>query len=81
MSLNDVFVVTLLSFMFYFLHFRYFPESATQEMLDEWRPLLCPFDVTMQRAISYFELFLPTTLPPELHHKGFRLESIYIYIN
>lgn len=52
--------------------FRYFSESATQEMLDEWRPLLCPFDVTMQRAISYFELFLPTTLPPELHHKGFK---------
>uniref|UniRef100_A0A3Q3IVD1 Proteasome activator Blm10 mid region domain-containing protein n=1 Tax=Monopterus albus TaxID=43700 RepID=A0A3Q3IVD1_MONAL len=51
----------------------YFPESATQEMLDEWRPLLCPFDVTMQRAISYFELFLPTTLPPELHHRGFKL--------
>ncbi|XP_054654643.1 proteasome activator complex subunit 4A [Dunckerocampus dactyliophorus] len=51
----------------------YFPASATQEMLDEWRPLFCPFDVTMQRAISYFELFLPTTLPPELHHKGFKL--------
>ncbi|XP_075933535.1 proteasome activator complex subunit 4A isoform X1 [Anarhichas minor] len=51
----------------------YFPESATQEMLDEWRPFLCPFDVTMQRAISYFELFLPTTLPPELHNKGFKL--------
>ncbi|XP_030627610.1 proteasome activator complex subunit 4A [Chanos chanos] len=51
----------------------YFPESATQEMLDEWRPLLCPFDVTMQKAIGYFELFLPTTLPPELHHKGFKL--------
>uniref|UniRef100_A0A8C8I491 Uncharacterized protein n=1 Tax=Oncorhynchus tshawytscha TaxID=74940 RepID=A0A8C8I491_ONCTS len=51
----------------------YFPETATQEMLEEWRPLLCPFDVTMQRAIGYFELFLPTTLPPELHHKGFKL--------
>ncbi|KAG7462683.1 hypothetical protein MATL_G00187310 [Megalops atlanticus] len=51
----------------------YFPSSATQEMLEEWRPLLCPFDVTMQRAISYFELFLPTTLPPELHHMGFKL--------
>ncbi|XP_036402211.1 proteasome activator complex subunit 4A [Megalops cyprinoides] len=51
----------------------YFPPSATQEMLEEWRPLLCPFDVTMQRAISYFELFLPTTLPPELHHMGFKL--------
>uniref|UniRef100_A0A8B9HIU6 Proteasome activator subunit 4b n=1 Tax=Astyanax mexicanus TaxID=7994 RepID=A0A8B9HIU6_ASTMX len=51
----------------------YFPVSATQEMLDEWRPLLCPFDVTMQKAISYFELFLPTIMPPELHDKGFKL--------
>ena len=51
---------------------RYFPEVATEEMLEEWRPLLCPFDVTMQRAISYLELYLPTTLPPELHHRGFR---------
>ncbi|OXB74298.1 UNVERIFIED_CONTAM: hypothetical protein H355_006827 [Colinus virginianus] len=51
----------------------YFPEDATAEMLDEWRPLMCPFDVTMQKAITYFELFLPTTLPPELHHKGFKL--------
>ncbi|OXB54978.1 hypothetical protein ASZ78_003090 [Callipepla squamata] len=53
----------------------YFPEDATAEMLDEWRPLMCPFDVTMQKAITYFELFLPTTLPPELHHKGFKLNK------
>uniref|UniRef100_A0A672S8A5 Proteasome activator subunit 4 n=1 Tax=Sinocyclocheilus grahami TaxID=75366 RepID=A0A672S8A5_SINGR len=52
---------------------RYFPESATQEMLDEWRPLMCPFDVTMQKAMGYFGLFLPTTFPPELHDKGFKL--------
>uniref|UniRef100_A0A8B9PYW3 Proteasome activator subunit 4 n=1 Tax=Apteryx owenii TaxID=8824 RepID=A0A8B9PYW3_APTOW len=52
---------------------KYFPEDATEEMLDEWRPLMCPFDVTMQKAITYFELFLPTTLPPDLHHKGFKL--------
>ncbi|KAK1171117.1 proteasome activator complex subunit 4-like [Acipenser oxyrinchus oxyrinchus] len=51
----------------------YFPEDATKEMLQEWRPLLCPFDVTMQKAISYFELFLPTTLPSALHQKGFKL--------
>ncbi|KAF7252291.1 Proteasome activator complex subunit 4 [Varanus komodoensis] len=51
----------------------YFSDDATAEMLDEWRPLMCPFDVTMQKAITYFELFLPTTLPPELHHKGFKL--------
>ncbi|XP_010009291.1 PREDICTED: proteasome activator complex subunit 4-like, partial [Nestor notabilis] len=52
---------------------KYFPEDATAEMLDEWRPLMCPFDVTMQKAITYFELFLPTTLPPALHQKGFKL--------
>uniref|UniRef100_A0A8C9XFL1 Proteasome activator subunit 4 n=1 Tax=Sander lucioperca TaxID=283035 RepID=A0A8C9XFL1_SANLU len=62
-----------LELFFSLCSYRYFSDSATQEMLDEWRPLLCPFDVTMQRAISYFELFLPTTLPPELHHKGFKL--------
>ncbi|XP_043911057.1 proteasome activator complex subunit 4 [Protopterus annectens] len=51
----------------------YFPDDATAEMLEEWRPLMCPFDVTMQKAISYLELFLPTSLPCELHHKGFKL--------
>ncbi|KAM4771368.1 proteasome activator complex subunit 4 [Rhinophrynus dorsalis] len=51
----------------------YFPDDATAEMLEEWRPLMCPFDVTMQKAISYLELFLPTSLPPDLHCKGFRL--------
>lgn len=51
----------------------YFPDDATAEMLEEWRPLMCPFDVTMQKAISYLELFLPTSLPHELHHKGFKL--------
>lgn len=49
----------------------YFPADATAEMLEEWRPLMCPFDVTMQKAITYFEIFLPTSLPPELHHKGY----------
>ncbi len=38
----------------------YFPAEATAEMLDEWRPLLCPFDVTMGKAMAYFEMFLPT---------------------
>ncbi|KAF3826779.1 hypothetical protein GH733_009304 [Mirounga leonina] len=51
----------------------YFPADATAEMLEEWRPLMCPFDVTMQKAITYFEIFLPTSLPPQLHHKGFKL--------
>ncbi len=48
-------------------------------MLEEWRPLMCLFDVTMQKAIGYFELFLPTTLPPELHDKGFKWALPEIY--
>lgn len=41
-------------------------------MLDEWRPLLCVFDVVMQKAISNMELFLPTIMPPEEHSQGFQ---------
>uniref|UniRef100_A0A668AU47 Proteasome activator complex subunit 4B n=1 Tax=Myripristis murdjan TaxID=586833 RepID=A0A668AU47_9TELE len=51
----------------------YFPVSSTQEMLDEWRPLLCVFDVVMQKAVSNMELFLPTIMPPEEHSQGFQL--------
>ncbi|ESP01603.1 hypothetical protein LOTGIDRAFT_238219, partial [Lottia gigantea] len=51
----------------------YFPLEATQEMLDEWRPLLCPFDVTILKALNYLHVFLPTNLPPEHHDKGFKL--------
>lgn len=51
----------------------HFPIEATQEMLDEWRPMLCPFSVSIQRAVTYLNLFLPTTLPPEHHDKGFKL--------
>ena len=52
--------------------YRYFSDDATQEMLDEWRPLMCPFDITFAKAMQYFSLFLPTTLPPEKHDKGFK---------
>ena len=54
------------------LIFRYFSEDSTQEMLDEWRPLMCPYDVTFGKAMFYFSLFLPTTLSPEKHDKGFK---------
>uniref|UniRef100_A0A3Q3FX53 Proteasome activator Blm10 mid region domain-containing protein n=1 Tax=Kryptolebias marmoratus TaxID=37003 RepID=A0A3Q3FX53_KRYMA len=47
----------------------YFPASSTEEMLDEWRPLLCVFDGVMQKAISNMELFLPTILSPEEHEQ------------
>ena len=29
-------------------------------MLEEWRPLMCPFDMTMVKAVSYLSNFLPT---------------------
>ncbi|KAG7506391.1 proteasome activator complex subunit 4B-like [Solea senegalensis] len=51
----------------------YFPTSSTKEMLDEWRPLLCVFDMVMQKAISNMELFLPTIMSPEEHNQGFQL--------
>jgi len=51
----------------------HFPIEATQEMLDEWRPMLCPFSASIQRAVANLNLFLPTTLPPEHHHNGFKL--------
>lgn len=51
----------------------HFPNNATQEMLDEWRPMLCPYSVYVQRVVTYMHLFLPTTLPPEHHDKGFKL--------
>jgi hypothetical protein len=31
----------------------YFGPNATQEMLDEWRPLMCPLDVSMGKAMIY----------------------------
>lgn len=51
---------------------RYFSDESTQEMLEEWRPLLCPFDVTVIRGLTYYEFFLPSLLPPEKHHLGFK---------
>ncbi|XP_032233646.1 proteasome activator complex subunit 4 isoform X2 [Nematostella vectensis] len=51
----------------------YFSVESTQEMLDEWRPLLCPYDVTFSKAMFYLSLFLPTTLPIVHHDKGFKL--------
>eukprot|EP00095_Tigriopus_kingsejongensis_P000186 maker-scaffold41_size498431-snap-gene-0.12 protein:Tk00186 transcript:maker-scaffold41_size498431-snap-gene-0.12-mRNA-1 annotation:"proteasome activator complex subunit 4" len=38
----------------------YFPPEATQEILDEIRSLMCPYDVTMGKAVAYAEMFLPT---------------------
>lgn len=44
----------------------YFPIEATQEILDEWRPKLCPFSVRdMAQAVDALSLFLPTCVKPE----------------
>ncbi|KAJ8044540.1 Proteasome activator complex subunit 4 [Holothuria leucospilota] len=51
----------------------YFTVESTQEILDEVRPLLCPFDETMYKGITYLKLFLPTLVPPEHHDQGFKL--------
>jgi proteasome activator subunit 4 len=50
----------------------YFSATATQEILDEFRPLLCPFDSAFSDTIRIFELFLPVHLPPALHDQGFK---------
>lgn len=62
----------------------HFPITATQEMLDEWRPMLCPFSDSIQRAVTYMNLFLPTTVGPEHHDKGFKLwfdEVMQLWLN
>ena len=38
----------------------YFPTGSTREMMTEWRPLMCPLDITMGKAMQYYETFLPT---------------------
>ena len=40
----------------------YFPDNATQEMLDEFRPMLCSCDRSMWVGFKYLSLFLPTTM-------------------
>nr|CAB3265251.1 proteasome activator complex subunit 4B [Phallusia mammillata] len=37
-----------------------FPPETTRDMLDEWRPLLCPYDIVMGKGCLYLDLFLPT---------------------
>ena len=49
----------------------YFPEEATQEMLDEFRPMLCSTDRSMWTGFKYLNLFLPTTghIDPDRSYK------------
>ncbi|XP_050294149.1 proteasome activator complex subunit 4B-like [Anthonomus grandis grandis] len=44
----------------------YFPASATQEILDELRPSLCPFNTgEISCAMHYLELLMPNAVKPE----------------
>lgn len=38
----------------------YFDINSTREMLEEWRPLMCPFDMSTSSAFERFNLFMPT---------------------
>ncbi|KAK5647619.1 hypothetical protein RI129_002511 [Pyrocoelia pectoralis] len=52
----------------------YFPVEVTQEILDEFRPHLYPYDGTQTAsAINYLEFFLPIVTPLEKKHLGYEL--------
>ncbi|CAF1134879.1 unnamed protein product [Rotaria sordida] len=51
----------------------YFSAQTTQEILDELRPRICPFDSSFVNTIKMFTLLLPVNLPPDLHNQGFKL--------
>ena len=52
----------------------YFDPSATQEILDELRPLLCPSaGVAMKYAVQMLSWFLPLSGLPELADSTYKL--------
>ncbi|XP_003702630.2 proteasome activator complex subunit 4A [Megachile rotundata] len=52
----------------------YFPLSATQEILDELRPTLCPLNFPiMYKSLQMLRSFLPVQLPPKHHSIGYEL--------
>jgi proteasome activator subunit 4 len=51
----------------------YFDVNATQEMLNEWRPMMCLFDTALNDAFMLFKLFLPTILYEHELRFGFEL--------
>ena len=53
----------------------YFNVEATQEILDEIRPLMCPFDLSMTKAFERANLFLPTIVYDLEAEKSFRYET------
>ncbi|XP_011068182.1 PREDICTED: proteasome activator complex subunit 4B-like [Acromyrmex echinatior] len=70
---NLLWLKTLLHCVIYSVKI-YFPLSATQEILDELRPKLCPHDgLTMCTTLQILECFLPLQLSPEHHSIGYQL--------
>ena len=51
----------------------YFSATATQEILDQFRPQLYPIGFDFSDTIQMFQTFLPVNLPPYLHSQGFKL--------
>jgi len=51
----------------------YFAVTATQDILDEINPKLCPMDWTFTSTIQLLQILLPVHLPPALHDQGFKL--------
>lgn len=51
----------------------YFSVDSTTEILEEFRPWLCPFDARFSTAMYYFAAFLPINQPVEYHNKGYKL--------
>ncbi|CAF0851617.1 unnamed protein product [Adineta steineri] len=51
----------------------YFSAIATQEILDELRPQMCPMGGSFAGVMRMFSYFLPVNLPPNLHYQGFQL--------
>ncbi|XP_064386719.1 proteasome activator complex subunit 4-like, partial [Halichondria panicea] len=52
---------------------NYFPAECTKDMLEEWLPLLCPFDLSSVEGAGYLSEFLPTRLPSHFHQCSFKL--------
>ena len=58
----------------------YFDINATKEMLAEWRPIMCPFDVSMSKALERFSLFIPSILFEHEFEFGYKLAINFVLI-